>query len=295
MQVSQQCRTGSPGFGCDEHIALIAEERGEDHPRIEHMVDQQALVPRFELDSGPAKSSQLHVIASFGWSGARDLSVRPCAKVFRVPRRSRAAAALTKASVLDRATALGSVEGLEGLTIGRLAAEIGLSKSGVIGHFGSKEQLQLATVEAGLTRFREEVWEPVASCERGLTRLGRLMEAWLSYLERDVFPGGCFLTAASLEFDDRPGAVRAAIAAAWRQWLDLIEHEAAEAQARGELATALSPRQIAFQLHAYVSEANWARQLLRTPDAVDASRVAIEQLLAPRAAIDEQDHAQTPA
>ncbi len=166
------------------------------------------------------------------------------------------------------------------LSIGRLATELGLSKSGVIGHFGSKEQLQLATVEVGIARFREEVWEPIASCEPGLTRLRLLMEAWLSYLERDVFPGGCFLTAASLEFDDRPGAVRDAIIAAWRRWLDLIEQDAATAQARRELATDLSPRQISFQLHAYIFEANWAKQLLGAPDALDASRAAIARLLA---------------
>jgi len=175
---------------------------------------------------------------------------------------------------------LGSVEGLEVLSIGRLATELGLSKSGVIGHFGSKEQLQLATVEVGIARFREEVWEPIASCEPGLTRLRLLMEAWLSYLERDVFPGGCLLTAASLEFDDRPGPVRDAITAAWRRWLDLIEQDAATAQARRELAADLSPRQISFQLHAYITEANWAKQLLGAPDALDASRAAIARLLA---------------
>jgi len=106
------------------------------------------------------------------------------------------------------------------------------------------------------------------------------MEAWLSYLERDVFPGGCFLTAASLEFDDRPGPVRDAITAAWRRWLDLIEQDAATAQARRELAADLSPRQISFQLHAYITEANWAKQLLGAPDALDASRAAIARLLA---------------
>lgn len=189
---------------------------------------------------------------------------------------------MTRASVLDRAAALGSVEGLEVLSIGRLADQLGLSKSGVIGHFGSKEQLQLAAVEVGIARFRKEVWEPVARSEPGLTRLRLLAEAWLSYLERDVFPGGCFLTAASLEFDDRPGVVRDAIASAWRQWLDLIEHDAATAQARGELAaTDLTPSQIAFQLHGYVFAANWARRLWRAPDAIDEIRKAVARLLAP--------------
>ncbi len=190
--------------------------------------------------------------------------------------------------MLDRATALGSVEGLEVLSIGRLAAQLGLSKSGVIGHFGSKEELQLAAVETGIARFREEVWEPVARSEPGLTRLRLLAEAWLSYLERDVFPGGCFLTAASLEFDDRPGAVRDAIASAWRRWLDLIEHDAAVAQARGELAAMdLAPSQIAFQLHGYVFAANWARRLWQAPDAIDESRRAIARLLAPAGSVQE--------
>ncbi len=148
-----------------------------------------------------------------------------------------------------------------------------------MGHFASKEQLQLAAVEWGIARFLEEVWAPVASHEPGLARLRSIMEAWLSYLERDVFPGGCFLTAVSLEFDDRPGVVRTAIADAWRRWLELLEREAAAAQSRGELAGDLSPRQVAFQLHAYIGEANWARQLLRRPDAAHASRTAIANLL----------------
>ena len=181
--------------------------------------------------------------------------------------------------MLHRAAALASVEGLETLSIGRLASDAGLSKSGVMRHFESKQQLQLATVEAAITRFREEVWDPIAGCDPGLTRLRSIMEAWLSYLDRDVFPGGCFLTAASLEFDNRPGPVRDAIAAAWRRWLDLLQREAATAQAQGELPVDLPPHQIAFQLHAYVAEANWARQLLRRPDALDASRDAVTRLL----------------
>ena len=188
---------------------------------------------------------------------------------------------MTRAAILERATALGSSEGLEALSIARLATEVGLSKSGVIGHFGSKEKLQLATVEAAIRRFRDEVWVPVAEQPGGLLRLRALMASWLSYLEREVFPGGCFLTAASIEFDDRPGPVRDAIAAAWRRWLDVIEREVATAQAHRQLAARdASPRQIAFQLHAYVTAGNLAKQLFRDTEALDASRVAIERLLA---------------
>jgi hypothetical protein len=94
-----------------------------------------------------------------------------------------------------------------------------------------------------------------------------------------VFPGGCFLTAAAHEFDDRPGPVRDLIAAAWKAWLSLLEREVATAQAAGELAHELSPRQIAFQLHAYVTEGNWAKQLFGDPAALESSRAAIERLL----------------
>jgi AcrR family transcriptional regulator len=196
-----------------------------------------------------------------------------------VPRRSIAEAAITRATVARRAAELGSREGLEPLSIGRLAAELRLSKSGVIGHFGSKQELQLAAVEAAVARFIAEVWQPAAAQPAGLVRLRALMASWLSYLERDVFPGGCFLTAAAHEFDDRPGPVRDIIATAWKNWLGLIEREVATAQAAGGLAHQLSPRQITFQLHAYVTEGNWAKQLFGDPAALESSRAAIERLL----------------
>jgi AcrR family transcriptional regulator len=154
-----------------------------------------------------------------------------------------------------------------------------LSKSGVIGHFGSKQELQLAAVEGAIARFTAEVWQPVAAQPAGLMRLRGLMASWLSYLERGVFPGGCFLTAAAHEFDDRPGPVRDLIAAAWKAWLSLLEREVATAQAAGELAHELSPRQVTFQLHAYVTEGNWAKQLFGDPAALESSRAAIERLL----------------
>jgi AcrR family transcriptional regulator len=196
-----------------------------------------------------------------------------------LPRRSREDAAITRATVSSRAAELGSSEGLEPLSIGRLASELGLSKSGVIGHFGSKQELQLAAVDAAIVRIRAEVWEPVAAEPAGLVRLRALMRSWLSHLERGVFPGGCFLTAAAHEFDDRPGPVRDAIATAWKTWLRLIEREVATAQAAGELVPDLSPRQITFQLHAYVTEGNWAKQLFGDPAALESSRAAIERLL----------------
>jgi AcrR family transcriptional regulator len=196
-----------------------------------------------------------------------------------MPRRSQAEAARTRDAILGRATALGSLEGLEALSIGRLADDLGLSKSGVYGHFGSKENLQLAAVEAGAVRFGQEVWEPAASKPAGLARLRAIMDAWLFYLERCVFPGGCFLSAASLEFDDRPGAVRDAVARALRRWLRVLEEEVATAQAQGELDHAPDPAQFAFQLNAYVMAGNWANQLFGDPATLTASRAAVERLL----------------
>jgi AcrR family transcriptional regulator len=197
-----------------------------------------------------------------------------------MPRRSQAEAARTRQAILGRATALGSLEGLEALSIGRLADDLGLSKSGVYGHFGSKENLQLAAVEAAAFRFTQEVWAPAASRPPGLPRLRAIMDAWLSYLERCVFPGGCFLSAASLEFDDRPGPVRDAVAEALRRWLRVLEGEVATAQAKGELDHDLDAGQFAFQLNAYVMAGNWANQLFGDLAALSASRAAVERLLA---------------
>jgi AcrR family transcriptional regulator len=196
-----------------------------------------------------------------------------------MPKRSKEDAARTRSAILGRATALGSIEGLEALSIGRLAGELGLSKSGVYGHFGSKERLQLAAVETALVQFREAVWEPAADERPGLERLRAVMDAWLSYLERSVFPGGCFLTAASLEFDDRPGAVRDTVAAAWQRWLRVLANEVATAQAQGELAAELDPEQVAFQLNGYVMAGNWAKQLFGDAQGLAASRRSIHDLL----------------
>src|SRR3954453_6696363 len=124
-----------------------------------------------------------------------------------MPRRSAADAARTRTSILDRSVAVASVEGLEGLTIGRLATDLDMSKAGVLGHFGTKEELQLAALRAAREVYRREVWDRAASAAPGRARLLAIADAWMSYLARDVFPGGCFVTAAAAEFDDRPGRV----------------------------------------------------------------------------------------
>src|SRR6516164_4384248 len=117
-------------------------------------------------------------------------------------------AARTRQEILALAADIASAEGLEGLSIGRLAAELRMSKTGVFAHFGSKEQLQLATVETAKQIFFERVVVPALASPRGLPRLKAMLEHWLGYVEGVVFRGGCFFAAASAEFDSRPGAVR---------------------------------------------------------------------------------------
>ncbi len=133
----------------------------------------------------------------------------------------------TRAAILDRAVDLASAEGLEGLTIGRLAAELEMSKSGLFAHFGSKQELQLATVEAAADRFRAAVIEPAAGCSRRAPRAcGRWPTAYLAHLDGGAYSGGCFWAATSAEYDDRPGPVRDAIAGALDAWLGELERQA---------------------------------------------------------------------
>jgi AcrR family transcriptional regulator len=187
----------------------------------------------------------------------------------------RAAGQRTRETILSRAADIASVEGLEGLTIGRLAADLGISKSGLFAHFGSKEDLQLATVEAARKGYARAVFGPVGAGERGLARLQHLCESWLAYAGDGVFPGGCFFAAASAEFDGRPGPVRDRLASIMRDWLDALTAAAQQAIDDGEIASGTDTAQVAFELNAYGMAANWARQLLDDAGAFDRARTAM--------------------
>ena len=185
----------------------------------------------------------------------------------------------TRDAILARAVELASVDGLEGLTIGRLATELELSKSGLFRHFGSKQELQLATVERATALFEREVLEPAAAAEPGLARLRALVEGYLSYLEREVLPGGCFTSAAGAEFDGRPGPVRDAIAASSHDWDSELQHQAEIARDRGELPAGIDPEPLVFELSAYTTRANAAHQLHGDRAAFDHARAAVERSL----------------
>jgi len=184
-------------------------------------------------------------------------------------------AARTRQEIVALAADLASAEGLEGLTIGRLAAELRMSKTGIFAHFGSKEELQLATVNRAKEVFLEQVVKPAQAKPRGLKRLQAMLTSWLEYVEHGVFRGGCFFAAASLEFDSRPGPVHDHVAALTKAWINALRDEIAHAKAQKEIAPSALPAQLAFELHAYVQEANWAYKLYGDRSAFSRSRRAI--------------------
>lgn len=181
----------------------------------------------------------------------------------------------TRATVLDRAMAIASVEGLDGLSIGRLAAELDVSKSGVFARFGSKEELQLATIAAAREVFVDTVVRPAFEAPPGLPRLSRLVEGWLDYSRGRVFPGGCFFLSASAEYDARPGRLRDAVAATLREWWALLRRAVDDARQLGQLDPATDPRQLAFELAALVSAADAASVLTDDDSAYDLARTGV--------------------
>ncbi len=185
----------------------------------------------------------------------------------------------TRRAILAKAVDIASVEGLEGLSIGRLAAELGVSKSGLFAHFGSKLELQLETVQAASELFEEHVWQPVADADPGVVQLVALMEAWLHYFREPVFSGGCFFSNAYHEFDARPGPVRDAIVVQKRRWMDALVYHANVAAKRGQLKAGTDPEQLAFELDAVGSLANSLWQLERDEKAFGRAQTAIRTRL----------------
>jgi AcrR family transcriptional regulator len=179
-----------------------------------------------------------------------------------------------RAAVLERALQLASIYGLEGLSIGRLTADLGVHKSTVNSLFGSKEALQLETVAAARRVLIDQVVVPALGSEPGLRRLSVLGDAWCDYVGADVYPGGCLLCAASAEMDGRPGPVRHAVQAVMREWIDILVATTQEAVGRHELREDVEPVVMAFGLNALGMAANWQRQLFDDDDGVAYARSA---------------------
>ena len=181
----------------------------------------------------------------------------------------------TRQSILERAVDVASLEGLEGLTIGRLADELGMSKSGLFAHFGSKEELQLATVEAASQRYVREIFRPALEKPRGYPRLLAICDSWLSYVRRGVFPGGCFFAAASFEFDGRPGAVRDLFVKLMDDWIGALVRAIKMAQDEGHMDRSVDAGQLAFELNALFFGANFAYHLRGDQTAIEKAERAV--------------------
>ncbi|MGV1048605.1 MAG: TetR/AcrR family transcriptional regulator [Solirubrobacterales bacterium] len=175
----------------------------------------------------------------------------------------------TRAAILDRAVDLASVEGLEGLTIGRLAAELRMSKSGLFAHFGSKRELQLATVAAAAERFRQAVIEPALGAADGAPRLRAMGERYLEHME--LYSGGCFWVATSVEYDDRPGPVHDAIAAMLDAWI-------AELSRQARIAGVAEPERFAFEIYAITVGANTRYRLSGERRVFDYARQSLRRI-----------------
>jgi AcrR family transcriptional regulator len=185
---------------------------------------------------------------------------------------------LTRRAVLRRAVDVASVEGLDGLSIGRLAGELSISKSGLFAHFGAKEELQLATIRAARAIYARAVVAPATQTPVGLGRVVALLESWLDYSRRRQFPGGCFFAKTSHEYAGRPGPVRDALAAVGQEWLDLIANSIEEARALGEVRSDTDPRQLAFEVNSFLEYAN-LRSLLGDDDVYEQARRSVRARL----------------
>jgi AcrR family transcriptional regulator len=197
----------------------------------------------------------------------------------RSPRRRRSDGERSRAAILHEAARLATVDGLDGLSLAHLADAVGMSKSGLFAHFHSKEELQLATVEAASAIFEEQVIEPARETAPGVARLQAYIERFLDHIEEGVFPGGCFFVSAVSELDTHPGPVRDGAMAFSQRWLALLSEEVAAGQAAGELDPGAEPPQIAFELNSFMVLGNMQFVASADPAALERVRHAVDARL----------------
>ncbi|MGC7100757.1 TetR/AcrR family transcriptional regulator [Amycolatopsis lurida] len=195
------------------------------------------------------------------------------------PRRSATEAQATRGRILGRAAEIASEEGLDGITIGRLAEELEMSKSGVHKHFGTKETLQISTLDKAFVDFWHRVVEPALAEPPGLRRLRVVCANSVDYLEEPLLPGGCLMTAALSEYDSRPGRVRDAVAEVWSRWREQLRSDLTAAVEKGELPARFDIDQALFEILAAGLALNAAMQLQHDRTAAGRARRAIERAL----------------
>lgn len=185
----------------------------------------------------------------------------------------------TRNAILDQGLSMASTEGIEGLTIGELAKAVGMSKSGLFAHFSSKQDLQLAVLEAAVDRFVGTVVAPALRQPRGEPRVRALFENWLAWEAAEFLPGGCPFIAAAQELDDKPGRLRDYLVASQRDWLEALSTAARIAVEEGHFRRDLDTRQFAYELYSIILAYQHFRRLLHDPATLTRCRAAFESLL----------------
>ncbi|MGB3910654.1 MAG: TetR/AcrR family transcriptional regulator [Pseudolysinimonas sp.] len=191
----------------------------------------------------------------------------------------RARGDVSRQAVLAVAVDLATVTGLDGLSIGGLASAVSMSKGGIAGLFGSKQELQLATVASAAEIFQRTVIAPALTAPTGLPRLRALIDAWLDYSQNRVFPGGCFFAAVTSEYRSRPGAIRDAVAANLKRWREFLAEAITRAIATGDLADGIDATQLAFEISALLDAANDSSLLFDSAEPYARARAAVDTLL----------------
>jgi AcrR family transcriptional regulator len=198
----------------------------------------------------------------------------------------------TKAAIVDAALGLATQIGLEGLSIGALAEVMQMSKSGVFAHFGSREELQISVVREYHTRFEEEVFYPAIGAPRGLPRLRALFDNWMKRTSVEI-DSGCIYISGAVEFDDRPGPVRDALASSVNTWLTAMRRAIEIAVEEGHLRADTDAEQMGFEIHALILALHYEARFLRSPDSVRRSLSAFEGIVG-RFSLTPSDAAATP-
>jgi AcrR family transcriptional regulator len=186
----------------------------------------------------------------------------------------------SRENILRAAAKLATTKGLDGLSIGDLAAEVGMSKSGLYAHFKSKEDLELATIEMAATIFEREVLRPVPAAPTGSKKLLALVNSFLDYLKRQIFPGGCFFAAVGMELDTRPGPARDKVIAVQQQWLSLLRQCFLDAKANGEVDDGTEIEQAVFETHAMLLAANFLFVMSNDTTKLKQARRGVDHVLA---------------
>lgn len=185
----------------------------------------------------------------------------------------------TRERILDRAFLIAGRDGLEGLTIGALADELKLSKSGLFSHFGSKEELQVAVLDVASSRFTERVLLPAFKAARGLPRLTRIFEQWIDWMTDPKMPGGCIFQQANAELDDRQGRPHDVLLESQKNLVEALTMTVQLAVTEGHLAKGTDARQVAFELEGIMMVMNLYLRLLKDRKAVERARVAFGRLI----------------